>query len=85
MHLTFTLHVFKLLIFLFRENLYETRSDDPSVTGNVFNAFFSYVTNKECTTQFLFVICSLLHILVQSDFKKEKRKLLCSFLKISPF
>lgn len=73
MHLTLTLHVFKLLIFLFRENLYETRSDDPSVTGNVFNAFFSNVTN------------SLLYILVQSDFKKEKRKLVYSFFKISRF
>lgn len=79
MHLTLTLHVFKFLIFHFRENLYETQSNDPSVTGNVYNAFFSNVTNKECPTQFIFVIGSLLYSLVQSDFKKEKRKLVCSF------
>lgn len=39
MHLTLTLHVLKISFFFLRENLYETRSDDPSVTGNVYNAF----------------------------------------------
>lgn len=41
--------------------------------------FFSNVTNKECPTQFIFVIGSLLYSLVQCDFKKEKCKLVCSF------